>query len=78
MPFFHAYLTEVGWEGFLPFLYGFDLAGGQGLEVRLLALQPGPLGADLPERRLLLRPPALTDSHLHNHTETVRYTILDS
>lgn len=50
MVFLHAYLSEVGWEGFLSFLYGLDLAGGQGLEVSLFTLQPGPLSTDLPER----------------------------
>lgn len=59
-----SYLSEVGGEGFLSFLQGLDLAGGQGLEVSLLSLQPRPLSADLPERRLFLWPSALTAGHL--------------
>ena len=64
-----VYLSQVGWEGFLSFLQGFDLAGGERLEVGLLSLQPGPLGTDLPERRLFFWPPSLADRHLHNHTK---------
>lgn len=45
-----THLSEVRRERFLSFLKGFDLAGGQGLEVRLLPLQPGPLSTELPER----------------------------
>lgn len=33
-----AYLAEVGREGFLSFLHGLNLAGGQGLEISLLSL----------------------------------------
>lgn len=63
-----AHLSKVGREGFLSFLEGFDLAGGQRLEVSLLPLQPGPLSTDLPERRLFLWPPAFTYRHLQNGT----------
>lgn len=66
-----AYLAEVGREGFLSFLHGLNLAGGQGLEISLLSLQPGPLSADLPERRLFLWPPSLTDRHLHRQHKNV-------
>ena len=72
-----ACLSEVGGEGFLSFLEGLDLAGGQGLEVGLLALQPGSLSADLPERRLLLWPPALADRHLCKcNNKTLNQTVL--
>ena len=61
-----AYRSKVGGEGLLPLLQGLDLAGGEGLKVRLLSLQPGPLSADLPEGGLLLGPPpwALAAGHL--------------
>ena len=65
---FRAYLAEVGGEGFLSFLEGLDLARGYGLEVGFFSFQPRPLGADLPEGRLLLRPPRLADGHLQSHT----------
>lgn len=52
---FPPHLAEIRGEGLLSFLQGLDLAWGQGLEVSLLPLQLGPLRADLPEGRLLLR-----------------------
>ena len=73
-----AYQSKVGGEWLLPFLQGLDLARGEGLEVCLLSFQPGPLGADLPEGRLLLGPPpwALAAGHLFENV-TVRVLQLE-